>query len=89
MANAKPAAGDAARAVKKLTEFALYEVLPDDSRQGLFSSEDQTEVRLIKAQHAIAGKRNTVIVQRDCTYPVAPGGKLNHAQSEVVETDLA
>jgi hypothetical protein len=73
---------------KKVTEFALYEEFPDGTRQGLFSSEDVTEARLVKAQHALAGKRNTVIVQRDCVYPIQAGGRLNHNQSTVAETDL-
>jgi hypothetical protein len=81
---AKPAATE-----KRVTEYALSKVLPDGTRQGLFSHEDGSLVQMRKAQLALDGQTGLVVTKRDCRYPLSDDGNVIHHQSSVEETDLA
>ena len=74
---------------KQVTEYALVELLPGGDRQGLFSDVSLALVQHVQAEHALAGKRNTVIVKRECSYPLDAKGNVIHAHSTVDESDLA
>lgn len=71
---------------KVVTEYALSENLPGGEKQGLFSSTSLAVVQAVQAQHAIAGKTDTSIAKRVCTYPVDDKGRVNHNGSTVDET---
>lgn len=92
MSNAASRAADRAAAKvpteKTVTEYALSQVLPDGTRQGLFSNEDRSLVEHVRARKAIEGVLNTVITKRDAVYPLAADGSVMHHKSSVEEVDL-